>query len=98
MPAKARYYKKDMADWALLAGLEVKTRPTVFPVNGVKVMRGYILLEPEGKLVPFARAACEAYWRDDQDISKDEVLAAICDRLHARHKPRSHAAVGDTSR
>ena len=77
VPAKARYYKKDMADWALLAGLEVKTRPTVFPVNSVKVMRGCILLEPEGKLVPFARAACEAYWRDDQDISKDEVLAAI---------------------
>jgi 2-hydroxychromene-2-carboxylate isomerase len=81
VPAKARYYKKDLADWARLAGLEVKTRPTVFPVNSVKVMRGCILLEPEGKLVPFARAACEAYWRDDQDISKDEVLIAICDRV-----------------
>jgi 2-hydroxychromene-2-carboxylate isomerase len=46
-----------------------------------QAMRGCILLEPEGKLVPFARAVCEAYWRDDQDISTDEVLAAICDRL-----------------
>jgi 2-hydroxychromene-2-carboxylate isomerase len=81
VPAKARYYKKDLADWARLAGLEIKTGPTIFPVNSVKAMRGCIFLEPEGKLVPFARAACEAYWRDDQDISKDEVLAAICDRL-----------------
>ena len=23
----------------------------------------------------------EAYWRDDQDISQDDVLAAVCDRL-----------------
>jgi 2-hydroxychromene-2-carboxylate isomerase len=81
VPAKARYYKKDLADWARLAGLEIKTRPTVFPVNSVKAMRGCILLEREGKLVPFARAVFEAYWRDDQDISKDEVLAAIYDRL-----------------
>jgi 2-hydroxychromene-2-carboxylate isomerase len=27
------------------------------------------------------RAACEAYWGDDQDISKDEVLAEICRKL-----------------
>lgn len=81
VPAKAHYYKKDMADWARLAGLEIKTRPTVFPVNSAKAMRGCILLEREGKLVAFARAACEAYWGDDQDISKDEVLAAICRKL-----------------
>ena len=29
-------------------------RPTVFPVNSVKAMRACIVLEPEGKLVPFA--------------------------------------------
>ena len=81
VPAKSRYYKKDLADWARLAGLEIKTRPTVFPVNSVKAMRGCILLEPEGKLVPFARAVFEAYWRDDQDISQDEVLTTICTGL-----------------
>ncbi|KAB2913694.1 MAG: 2-hydroxychromene-2-carboxylate isomerase [Hyphomicrobiaceae bacterium] len=81
IPAKARYYKKDMADWARLAGLHIKTPPTVFPVNSVKAMRGCILLDAEGKLVPFACAVFEAYWRDDQDISKDEVLADVCNRL-----------------
>jgi len=81
VPAKARYYKKDTADWARLAGLQIKTPPTVFPVNSVNAMRGCILLDAEGKLVPFARGVFEAYWRDDQDISRDEVLADICNRL-----------------
>jgi 2-hydroxychromene-2-carboxylate isomerase len=81
VPAKARYYKKDLADWARVAGLDIRTRPTVFPVNSVKAMRGCILLEPDGKLALFARALFEAYWRDDHDISRDDVLIAICDRL-----------------
>jgi 2-hydroxychromene-2-carboxylate isomerase len=28
--------------------------------------------------VPFALATFDAYWGDDQDISKDDVLTAIC--------------------
>ena len=44
-------------------------------------MRGCILLEPEGKLVAFAQAAFEAYWTQDRDISKDEVLADLCERV-----------------
>jgi 2-hydroxychromene-2-carboxylate isomerase len=55
--------------------------PTVFPVNSVKAMRGCILLAPEGKLVAFARAVFEIYWRDDKDISQDAVLSEICERV-----------------
>ena len=44
VPAKLAYQKKDMADWARSAGLAIKMRPTVFPVNSVKAMRGCILL------------------------------------------------------
>jgi 2-hydroxychromene-2-carboxylate isomerase len=78
--AKARYASKDLGDWARLAGLEIKMPPSVFPVNSVKAMRGCILLEAEGALIPFARAVFEAYWRDDRDISRDDVLADVCDR------------------
>ena len=77
VPAKANYARKDLADWARLAGLKI-IRPTVFPVNSVKAMRGCLLLDDGGKLVPFARAVFEAYWRDDRDISEDAVLADIC--------------------
>jgi 2-hydroxychromene-2-carboxylate isomerase len=80
VPAKAAYLRKDLADWARFAGLEILFPPTVFPVNSVKAMRGCVLLEAEGKLVAFARAAFEAYWSDDEDISQDDVLARVCRR------------------
>ena len=78
--AKQEYQLKDMQDWARHAGLAIKFPPTVFPVNSVKAMRGCVLLEPAGKLVPFARAAFEAYWGEDRDISQDAVLADVCAR------------------
>ena len=81
VPAKQRYGSKDLQDWARSAGLKIKMPPTVFPVNAVKSMRGCILLDQQGKLLPFATACFEAYWGDDQDISKDEVLTKICQRV-----------------
>jgi 2-hydroxychromene-2-carboxylate isomerase len=86
VPAKQAYAKKDLGDWARVSGLRIKHRPTVFPVNSVKAMRGCILLEPDGKLVPFARATFEAYWGDDKDISKDEVLTEICRKVGVDEK------------
>jgi len=53
----------------------------VFPVNSVKAMRACIVLEPENKLVPFAREAFKSYWIDDQDISQIAVLTNICGKL-----------------
>jgi len=44
-------------------------------------MRACIVLEPEGKLVPFARAVFKAYWIDDKDISQPAVLTDICEGL-----------------
>jgi 2-hydroxychromene-2-carboxylate isomerase len=81
IPAKAAYLRKDLDDWARHAGLKILFPPAVFPVNSVKVMRACLVLEPQGRLVEFARAAFAAYWRDDRDISQDAVvadLAAAC--------------------
>ena len=78
VPAKAAYMLKDLQDWARLAGLTIRMPPSVFPVNSAKAMRACILLEPEGKLVDFARATFEAYWARDEDISRDEVLEGVC--------------------
>ena len=81
VPAKLAYQKKDMADWARSAGLAIKMRPTVFPVNSVKAMRGCILLDRQGKQVAFARAVFEIYWGEDRDISQDAVLTEVCQRV-----------------
>ena len=78
IPAKQAYLRKDLADWARLAGISIRFPPTVFPVNSVKAMRGCLLLEPEGRLVSFAEAVFHAYWSEDRDISQDAVLAELC--------------------
>jgi 2-hydroxychromene-2-carboxylate isomerase len=79
VPAKARYMKKDLEDWARHSGIAITFPPKVFPVNSVKAMRGCIWLAPQGKLVAFADAVFKAYWSDNLDISQDEVLAAVCE-------------------
>ena len=78
VPAKQAYLRKDLQDWARLAGVVVNFPPSVFPVNSVKAMRGCLWLEPAGLLVPFAEAVFEAYWTRDEDISQDAVLASLC--------------------
>jgi 2-hydroxychromene-2-carboxylate isomerase len=80
VPAKARYYGKDLADWARLYGLTIGM-PPVFPVNSVKAMRGAFVALDEGKLPSYARAVFEAYWSDLEDISQDEVLAKVLARV-----------------
>jgi 2-hydroxychromene-2-carboxylate isomerase len=81
VPAKQAYLRKDLQDWARRAGLVIRFPPAVFPVNSVKAMRGCLLLEPEGRLVPFAASVFEAYWTRDLDISQDAVLAELCERV-----------------
>ena len=76
-PRKQAYMQKDMQDWARLYGLAIKFPPTVFPVNSVKCMRGAIVALDEGKLAPYVAAAFEAYWGDDLDLSREDVLADI---------------------
>jgi len=76
VPAKARYYQKDLQDWAAYAGLEIG-QPSVFPVNSVKVMRGAFVALEEGCLVPYARRAFQRYWGELADISRDEELIDI---------------------
>jgi len=78
IPAKAAYMQKDLQDWARLAKLRIVFPPRIFPVNSVKVMRSCLWLQPQGLLLPFARAAFEAYWVRQDDIADDAVLAALC--------------------
>jgi 2-hydroxychromene-2-carboxylate isomerase len=79
VPAKARYYGKDLADWARSYGIRIR-QPPVFPVNSVKAMRGaFVALEHE-VLPAYARAVFEAYWGDLVDISQDAVLEPIVAR------------------
>jgi 2-hydroxychromene-2-carboxylate isomerase len=79
IPAKARYYFKDLGDWARAYGIRIG-QPPVFPVNSVKAMRGAFVALEHGVLPEYARAVFEAYWGDLADISQDAVLEPIVAR------------------
>ena len=55
---KARYYAKDLADWARHYGIAIG-QPPVFPVNSVKAMRGAFVAEEAGCISPYSRAVFE---------------------------------------
>jgi 2-hydroxychromene-2-carboxylate isomerase len=76
---KASYYEKDLQDWARLCAIRIG-KPPVFPVRAVAVMRCALAADEEGKLVPFARAAFEAYWGALEDISQTAVLIRVAQR------------------
>ncbi|MEB2345696.1 MAG: 2-hydroxychromene-2-carboxylate isomerase [Deltaproteobacteria bacterium] len=80
VPAKARYYGKDLGDWVRRSGLRIGT-PKPFPVNSVKAMRGAFFALDAGCIAPYARAVFEAYWGELRDISQDEVLADVVARV-----------------
>jgi 2-hydroxychromene-2-carboxylate isomerase len=84
--AKARYYGKDLADWARRAGIEIGF-PSVFPVNSVKAMRGCLVALDAGRLPAYARAVFETYWGDLEDISQPEVLGRVVDRVGLPRAP-----------
>jgi 2-hydroxychromene-2-carboxylate isomerase len=75
---KVDYMLKDFADRSRAAGIDIHFPPPGHPVNSVKVMRGCLVLEPQGKLIPFARAAFKAYFTDGKLISDDAVIAEVC--------------------
>jgi 2-hydroxychromene-2-carboxylate isomerase len=82
-PGKQRYLVKDLGDWARHTGLDIRFPPAIFPINSVKAMRACLALldgqeHDDGDMTRFARAAFEAYWSRDEDISTDSVLVAVC--------------------
>jgi 2-hydroxychromene-2-carboxylate isomerase len=80
VPPKDNYYRKDMEDWARYQGLTI-IKPSIFPLNSVKCLRGAFVAIEEGKISPYAQACFEAYWRDDRDLSQEEVLGDVVDQV-----------------
>jgi 2-hydroxychromene-2-carboxylate isomerase len=77
VPAKARYLLKDLHDWARLYGVAITFPPSVFPVNSVKALRGALVALDAGCIGAYSARVFAAYFGEDRDISRDDVLAAI---------------------
>jgi len=81
VPVRDAWMKKDMQDWARLAGLKILFPPSVFPVNSVKALRALLWAQSAlGDQVKLARVFFQLYWSEDKDISRDDVLAEAATR------------------
>ena len=80
VPVKQRYYLKDLQDWAAYVGCVIG-QPPVFPVNSVKAMRGAFIALEQNCLIDYARAVFKTYWTDLEDISNDDVLTNIVQKV-----------------
>src|SRR5262249_17830097 len=73
---KAKYYDKDLQDWARLAGIRIG-KPPVFPVRATLVMRAALPAQEKNKLIAFSRADFESYWGALKDMSQPDVVEEI---------------------
>ena len=78
VPPKDNYYRKDMNDWARYQRITL-IKPSVFPLNSVKALRGAFVAIEEGKISDYSRECFKAYWTDDKDISKEGILQSIAE-------------------
>ncbi|MGK0171968.1 MAG: 2-hydroxychromene-2-carboxylate isomerase [Gammaproteobacteria bacterium] len=76
VPPKDAYYQKDMRDWARNLGIEM-IKPSIFPLNSVKALRGAFVAIEEGTVSAYSKACFKAYWCDDRDLSSEQELASI---------------------
>jgi len=79
-PRKGRYWAKDLQDWARYEGIRIGW-PSVFPVNSVRAMRAALVAQDAGCLPAWSRAVFEAYWGDDRDVSRPEVLGELAAKV-----------------
>ena len=52
-----------------------------FPINSLSIMRGYLCVE-DNKKEEYLNSFFEAYWKEDQDLSKEENIKIILKKLH----------------
>jgi 2-hydroxychromene-2-carboxylate isomerase len=78
IPPKDNYYRKDMHDWAQMQGIDL-IKPSIFPLNSVKALRGAFVAIDEGKISAYSAGCFKAYWSNDQDISQEDILRPIAE-------------------
>ena len=81
VPAKARYLWKDLHDWMRHQNVTMKFPPSVFPVNSVKALRGAVFAIERDCIGPYSARVFQAYFGEDRDISRDEVLRPIVEAV-----------------
>lgn len=76
---KLNHQRDDMKAWIAHYGIPFNF-PSNFPPNTLVAMRGAVVADSLGRLVPYARAAYRAFFVDDENLSDPEVVVKIAAR------------------
>jgi 2-hydroxychromene-2-carboxylate isomerase len=74
--AKAKYLLDDLGRWARRYDIPFRF-PSVFPVTSLLALRSALILEKQGKLIPFTHAVYRAVFAEDQDIGDAEIVKRL---------------------
>ncbi|MDA9636337.1 2-hydroxychromene-2-carboxylate isomerase [SAR86 cluster bacterium] len=78
---KLEYSQKDLEDWSKYRGISINW-PKIFPVNSVKAMRGSLFFLDKKNIIPYLDLIFSAYWTNGKDISGDDCLNFIAEKLN----------------
>lgn len=78
---KLEYSQKDLEDWSKYRGISINW-PKIFPVNSVKAMRGSFFFLDKENIIPYLNLIFSAYWTNGKDISDDDCLNFIAEKLN----------------
>lgn len=76
IPAKGKHLFADVQRWAAYYGVPYRF-PSRFPINSIAALRAGCAANAAGCGGAYARAVMKAYWADDADIARPEVVAAV---------------------
>jgi 2-hydroxychromene-2-carboxylate isomerase len=52
---------------------------SIFPINSLNIMRGYFVINSSNQ-AQYIKTIFDAYWKDNLDISKEEILTPLLDQ------------------
>jgi 2-hydroxychromene-2-carboxylate isomerase len=79
VPAKGKYMRLELARWARRWKVEFSSNPH-FPINTIKLMRGAIAAQMQGRFEAYHPAAFRAMWVDGVNLGEPGQVRALCER------------------
>lgn len=79
-PEKLQYLWLDHQRWSKRTGLAFK-RPSRFPIKTSTALRASLVARALGREQDYVQATMRAYWVDDRDIARPEVVAEVATEL-----------------
>lgn len=73
---KASWMWADLRRFAIRDGIALVPNPH-FPINTLAIMRGAIVAERDGALVPYSEAMFDAIWRDQANLGDPAVIGTV---------------------